>query len=381
MRLVEVLIECQLVGMNFRETSIQKGYEIGMRTLLPHVSAEKLTELDQRLREISNLSVDYIILLCSSTLIASLGLFQNSPAVIIGAMIVAPLMRPLMGLSLAVITADTKLLYQSLTTLLVGTVFGFSISWIMGKCLGFIVITGEILSRTHPNLLDLGVAIVAGMVGAYCQTSKKLADSLAGVAISVALVPPLSVVGIGLALNEQPLWTGALLLYATNMIGITFAGALVFFSLGYTPLNQARKGLFISAMSVLLLIIPLAYSMHELILENQLSSRIQNILKRTQTFKGLYLQDVEVKLFRKPMSVVATVISSQTQISSKQVKLVQDFLEKETNRSISFKLRIIKAEEISAVELTIGDSTAFTPLQPVGPRMNLPILDHLPSSR
>lgn len=351
-----------------------------MTALLPHVSTEKLSELDQRLRGISKLSVDYIILLCSSSLIASLGLFQNSPAVIIGAMIVAPLMRPLMGLSLSVITAETKLLYQSLITLVLGTIFGFSISWLMGKCLGFIVITSEILNRTHPNLLDLGVAIVAGMVGAYCQTSSKLADSLAGVAIAVALVPPLCVVGIGFALHEQSIWTGALLLYATNMVGITFAGALVFFSLGYIPLNQARKGLLISAFSVILLIVPLAYSMHELVLENQLSSKIQNILKRTQTFKGLYLQDVEVKLFRKPMSVVATVISSQSQISFKQVKLVQDFLEKETNRSISFKLRIIKAEEISAVELTTEDSAPFTPLQPIGPRLDFPLLDQTNSS-
>lgn len=351
-----------------------------MSALLPRASAEKLSELDQQLRDISKLSVDYIILLCSSTLIASLGLFQNSPAVIIGAMIIAPLMRPLMGLSLAVITADTKLLYQSFFTLLMGTLFGFSISWIMGKCLGFIVITSEIMNRTHPNLLDLGVAIVAGIVGAYCQTRSKLSDSLAGVAIAVALVPPLSVVGIGFAMHEQSIWTGALLLYATNMVGITFAGALVFFLFGYTPLNRARKGLFISALSVLLLVVPLAFSMHELVLENQLSSRIQKILKRTQTFKGLYLQNVEVKLFRKPMNVIATVISSQSQISSKQVKLVQDFLEKETGRSVSFKLRIIKAEEVSAVELTTDESVQFTPLQLLAPKTNFPILDHSPSS-
>lgn len=285
-----------------------------------------------------------------------------------------------MGLSFSVITADTKLLYKCLVTLLVGSFCGLSISWIMGKCLGFIVITSEILNRTHPNLLDLGVAIVAGMVGAYCQTSRKLADSLAGVAIAVALVPPLSVVGIGIAMHQQSLWTGALLLYATNMAGITFAGALVFLFLGYTPLNRARKGLLITALSVLALIVPLAYSMHELVLENQLSSRIQSILKRTQTFKGLYLQDVEVKLFRKPMDVVATVISSQSQISSNQVKLVQDFLERETKRSVSFKLRIIKAEEISAVELTSDQSIQFNPLQPQGPKSSYPLLDYFKSS-
>jgi len=351
-----------------------------MTALIPHASSEKIQELDHRLRDLSRLSVDYIILLCASTLLASFGLFQNSPAVIIGAMIVAPLMRPLMGLSLSVITADIKLLSQSLASLLVGSLSGFSIAWLMGKWLGFIVITNEILSRTHPNLLDLGVAIVAGMVGAYCQTNKKLADSLAGVAISVALVPPLSVVGIGLALNQPSLWLGALLLYATNMVGITFAGALVFFSLGYIPLNQARKGLLLSSLCVLVLVVPLAYSMHELVLENQLSSQIQNILKRTETFKGLHLQNVEVKLFRKPMSVMATVISSQTNVSSNQVKLVQDFLEKETNRAVNFKLRIIKAEDISAIELTTDDKESFSILKPQLPKLSYPILDQRISS-
>lgn len=348
-----------------------------MSGIIPHVSTEKLDELKNRLEEISKLTPEFLVLLSSSTLLASLGLFQNSPAVIIGAMIVAPLMRPLVSLSLAVVTADTKLFSRATVTLLIGTACGILLSFAMGWALSFLTVTPEITNRTHPNLLDLGVAIVAGAVGAYCQTNSKLADSLAGVAIAVALVPPLSVVGIGIALSSYSIWSGALLLYATNLIGITFAGSIVFFLHGYTPLKQARKGLLISFSTVVLLIAPLAFSMRELILENILSSNIQEILQRTETFKGMQLQNVDVKLFRKPMDVKATVLSSNHAISSNQVKLVQDHLEKETGRSVSFKLRMIPATEISSVEVSPqGEVRQFEPLSPSIPSFETPIIDH-----
>ncbi|NJL70475.1 MAG: TIGR00341 family protein [Candidatus Competibacteraceae bacterium] len=193
------------------------------------------------MESISKLSIDFLVLLSGSTVIATLGLFQNSPAVIIGAMIIAPLMRPLVGLSLATLTADTRLLIRSLMTLLVGTIVGAALATVIAIFLRSLELTPEILGRTHPTLLDLGVAVFAGAVGAYCQANEKLADTLAGVAIAVALVPPLSVVGIGLAFNSIPVWSGAALLYATNLIGITVAGSLVFLLRGYVPLKHAKK--------------------------------------------------------------------------------------------------------------------------------------------
>ncbi len=321
--------------------------------LLPHVGAERLSALESRLSSMSQLSFDFLILLIGSTVIATLGLFQNSPAVIIGAMIIAPLMRPLVGLSLAALTADMILLRRALLTLLVGTIIGISISYMLGILLHSISLTPEILGRTRPTLLDLGVAFFAGAIGAYCQTNQKLADGLAGVAIAVALVPPLSVVGIGLALNSVAVATGAALLYITNLVGIAFAGTLVFLVMGYTPLRQARKGLLVSTSLLILLMVPLGFSMYELVLENELSSKIQRILKeRTHTFKDVHLQKVEVRRFKSPMSVLATVYGSEQKISAAQVKLVQDFLLKETGIPIDFRLRIVPYTEIRAMEVT-----------------------------
>ncbi|MBK7750918.1 MAG: TIGR00341 family protein [Candidatus Obscuribacter sp.] len=322
-------------------------------SFIPHVDDTSRLELLKRVEANGKLSSDFLALLAGSTIIATLGLFQNSPAVIIGAMIIAPLMRPLVCLSLASITADIKLLSRSILTLIAGSIIGMSIAGSMALLLKSLELTPEILSRTQPTLLDLGVALAAGAIGAFCQTNKKLADTLAGVAISVALVPPLSVVGIGLAIGNLSVAGGAALLYATNLVGITIAGALVFLFKGYSPLQVARNGLYISAAFILLLTVPLALSMRELILQNQISANVRNLLKeKTVTFKGLQLREVQVKRYRSPTQVIATVLSSEAPITSKQVKLVQDLLIREIGLPIEFKLRIIPAKEVTAIEVT-----------------------------
>lgn len=319
-----------------------------MPPLFRPVEEPQLRALQRRLESISVLTNDFLVLLSGSTLIATLGLFQNSPAVIIGAMIIAPLMRPLIGLSLATLTGDTRLLGRSLLTIAVGTIVGIFISCAMALAFRSLELTSEILARTHPTLLDLGVAIFAGAIGAYCQADEKLSDTLAGVAIAVALVPPLSVVGIGLAFSDSMVFCGAALLYATNLIGITVAGALVFLIMGFTPLNQAKKGLLISAAVSILLVVPLALRMRELILENQISMTIKQILKeKTFTFKGLQLNDVQVERFKTPMIVSATVLSPDQPITPKQVALVQDLLARELNIALEFRLQIIPTTQIS----------------------------------
>jgi uncharacterized hydrophobic protein (TIGR00271 family) len=308
----------------------------------------KIVQLEHHLEELSRCSIDFLALLAAATMIATLGLFENSAAVIIGAMIIAPLMRPLVGLSLSLLTMDLLLLRRALFTIVIGSALGLGIAASMAVLLHEIELTPEILARAKPTLLDLGIAIFAGAIGAYCQTSKKLSDSLAGVAISVALVPPLSVVGIGLSLGQLELWQGAALLYLTNLVGIAIAGAIVFLVMGYAPIRRAKRGLVASAVMVLLLSIPLALSMNEMLLENRLSMQIRHILQeKTFTFKDVTLKEVEVARVRTPLKVTATVLANQ-QINSNQVRMVQEFLVKELNMPLEFKLKVIPLTEIIA---------------------------------
>ena len=243
-----------------------------------------------------------------------------------------------------------------------GSIVGVVIAATTASLLRSLELTPEILGRTHANLLDLAVAFAAGAIGAYCHADEKLADTLAGVAIAVALVPPLSVVGIGLTLGSVPVWSGAALLYATNLVGITIAGALVFLLRGYIPLKSARKGLAISAAVATILMIPLALSMRELVLENQISGKIQNVLKeKTFTFRHARLKDVQVKRSQTPMSVIATVFATDLPIKPRQIKLVQDFLSKEIGIPIEFRLRIIPVTELTATDLIQENEVTASP--------------------
>ena len=273
-------------------------------------------------------------------------------------MIIAPLMRPLMGLALGSISADAKLVKRALTTLILGTFCGMGIAFTGASLLNSIELTPEILGRTHPTLLDLGVALAAGAIGAYCQSREDIRDTLAGVAIAVALVPPLSVVGIGLARGSAAVASGAALLYATNLIGITIAAAVVLLVLGYSPLNRAKPAIIASTAFLGLLLIPLGLSMSELVLENRMSMEINRLLKeKTFTFKNARLKSVEVKRFKVPMDVVATVYGSETEFQPKQVRAVQEFLIKNTGISLQFRLRVIPLREISAFEVTPEQSS------------------------
>ncbi|MBY0546496.1 MAG: TIGR00341 family protein [Candidatus Obscuribacterales bacterium] len=332
------------------------------RHIFKRVRPDDQLSLEIRFENISRPTFEFFILLGSSTIIATLGLFQNSAAVIIGAMIIAPLMRPLMGLALSSITADERLFKRALMTLVAGSAFGISISYAGAQLLQSIQLTPEILGRTHPTLLDLGVALAAGAVGAYCQSREDIRDSLAGVAIAVALVPPLSVVGIGLARGSWAVASGAAVLYATNLVGITVAAATVLLLMGYSPVNKAKTAIFASIAFLAFLVVPLGLSMRELVLENRLSMEINRLLKeKTHTFKNVRLQSVEVKRFKTPMDVVATVYGAESEFHPAQVKAVQDFLVKNTGMNLQFRLRVIPVTEIRAIEVTTENTIPMNP--------------------
>lgn len=333
-----------------------------MSTIWPRVEPNVLRSLESRMESQSTLSLDFIVLLASATFIATFGLLQNSPAVIIGAMIIAPLMRPILGLALATITADVRLLIRASLTIVVGTMLAISIAAVLAHIFYSLELTDEILGRTHPTILDLGVAVSAGAVGAYCHSDERLADTLAGVAIAVALVPPLSVVGIGLAHEAYSVWSGALLLFATNLVGISLAGSLMFLLKGFTPLSRAKRGLTISLVMSLLLLIPLGLSMRELIIENRISAQIKSVLKeKTFTFKDMQLERVTVKGSERGMVAFVTVTSPEHRINSRQVSLVENFLTKEIGTPIELHLRIIEARDVTSKDKAPVDISPTSP--------------------
>lgn len=210
---------------------------------------------------------EYYILTILSTVIATAGLIMGSTAVVIGAMIVAPLMTPILALSLGVVWGDLRLMRNSLVSIMYGSFLAVLISAFMAFLLPEVAYTDEILARARPGLYDIVVGVASGLVGAYGFANKKVSSSLVGIAIAVALLPPLCTVGIGLGFLDVQVAAGALILFIINLATISLAGALVFWILQIHPFDadkdevkrRALSQIAVSLILLLLISLPLAF--------------------------------------------------------------------------------------------------------------------------
>jgi uncharacterized hydrophobic protein (TIGR00271 family) len=198
----------------------------------PSLSTADYADLIQGLRLGSRLSVDFLVMLSLSAVVASMGLLQDSPAVVIGSMLLAPLMTPMLGCGLALAQANPKLGNRALTSVGIGLLFTLAISTILGILTPGVELTPQIIARGDPTVLDLVVAVASAAAGAYALARPNLVGSIAGVAIATALVPPLCSVGLSLAYLNFSNAQGAALLFCTNFVAIVLAAAVTFRMMG-----------------------------------------------------------------------------------------------------------------------------------------------------
>ncbi|QKF66803.1 DUF389 domain-containing membrane protein [Arcobacter venerupis] len=261
----------------------------GKLPLFKKATDEDFKDLLSNLKDNAKFSYIFATLMILSTLLATTGLFANSTPVIIGAMILAPLMAPIISLSMGVIRADKFLLFQSVRTMLFGISLALLFSSIYTLFIPLEQITVEMQGRLNPNLLDLMVAIFSGMAGAYAYSKEEVAKSLAGVAIAVALVPPLSVIGIGIGIRNIDVIYGSFLLFATNLVGITLSAALTFIVLGFAPVKKAKKGLLYTFVLMVIISIPLFLSFMKVVDKYEYFNKLNSV-------KSIVLEDKKVEL-------------------------------------------------------------------------------------
>jgi uncharacterized hydrophobic protein (TIGR00271 family) len=186
----------------------------------------------------------FFTLMGFATAIASFGIISDSTAVVIGAMLVAPLMTPLMGTSLAMSMGWPRRAMMSGCVALAGIIFAVGLGAIFGLMYGpdiSPVSNSQVASRIAPTLVDLMIAIAAGGAGAFALSRPDVSDSLPGVAVAIALVPPLSVVGLMLSQGSWGPASGAMLLFLTNLVAILLVGAVVFVLTGVVPVWQMAQ--------------------------------------------------------------------------------------------------------------------------------------------
>ncbi len=237
---------------------------------LPAFEDKLFLEGPQTARRLTN----YFALLLFATVIATYGILSNSTATVIGAMLVAPLMGPMMATTAAVVMGSLPRTLRALAIAAAGIVcvivFSYLLSWVVPDVTISFTSNGEITSRIHPGLYALLTALGAGAAGAFISSRADLAEALGGVAIAIALVPPLCVVGISLKLGQMDAARGASLLFLTNFLAILLAGGVVLLvlGLGQSVVTHAqgrfrRRAFLLIVVGLLLVAIPLSLTAYQ----------------------------------------------------------------------------------------------------------------------
>ncbi len=225
-------------------------------------SPEKKQEIAITVKEGLKNSRLYWIQIILSSLIATFGLLQNSVAVIIGAMLIAPLLQPIQGIAYGIAEGDSRLIFRGIRMLVLSVVLSIFLAYLVVLILPVQLETREILVRTSPNIFDLFIAVSSAIIALLSLSYKKLLESVAGVAMAASLMPPLSVIGIEIALGAFTNAWGAFVLFITNIVAILFVGAVVFIFYGFRPhkedSDKTAKDIAILVLVILVLSIPLA---------------------------------------------------------------------------------------------------------------------------
>jgi len=229
----------------------------------------------------ARLDTRFLLLVVMATAIATLGLLQSSAPVVIGAMLVSPLLGPIMGIGFGLATIESNLIKRSLVTLATGTLVAIIIAALIIWLSPIKDVTPEIRARTQPTLIDLGVAVVGGIAGVYAIL-RKLSGVMVGVAIATALLPPLSTVAFGLVTGRPDFAMGGGLLFLTNTLAIAFSVTIVArlnrFGPSLTPQHTAMQVAGIVA-TLGVLSIPLAISFNNIVREIRARTAVQSELK------------------------------------------------------------------------------------------------------
>jgi uncharacterized hydrophobic protein (TIGR00271 family) len=323
---------------------------------LPTVSGREQIDVYKEVRRGARPDIDFFVMIGLSAIIATYGLLQDSGAVIIGAMLVAPLFTPILAFSMAVVRGDIRLLRLALESTLKGVALAVGLAALLTALSPLRMITHEISARTQPNLFDLAVALASGAAGAYAVARKDVAASLPGVAIAAALVPPLGVVGVGMAMGDPTTGWGGLLLFSTNLIAITLSGSVVLLLLGFRPTPRAeraarlRMGLAASVILLVLISVPLAAVFVNSVQESQTRRLInQIVLKAVEDDPDLEVGEVAFREADDALDVTVT-FYAQEELSQAFMSELMAELSNALDQPMHLQLRRIPIQAIDLVE-------------------------------
>lgn len=302
----------------------------------------------QTARRLSN----FFTLLLLAAFIATYGLLSDSSATVIGAMIIAPLMGPIMATTAAAVMGQGRRALRALALVVAGIAtviaFSYALTLLIPELAISFTANGELASRINPGLLALFTALGSGAAGAFITSRDEIADSMGGVAIAISLVPPLCVVGIALRQGEWTAAVGALVLFATNFLAILLAGGVTFLiiGLGRVALSQEqvkvrRRGFALFVAGTVLVAIPLTITgAHTLTLAQENDTAATEVRQ--------WLSGTSYDLMTVDVHDQVATVAVEGDGTLKPVKSLADRLAAALGHPVTVRLRLVPLESASS---------------------------------
>jgi uncharacterized hydrophobic protein (TIGR00271 family) len=322
------------------------------------ISHARKDEVRSEIADGSSPGSRYYILLSIAALISALGLLTNSPAVIIGAMLISPLMTPIFGISLGLVSGRPLLVRKALMSEFGGVALTVLAGLIVGKLPLYFHVTGEMLARTKPTLLDLGVATLAGLAGCLAMIVEKISPVLPGIAIATSLVPPLATTGLCLAFGAYEGAWGSFLLFFANFLAILIVSGLMFIGAGFvrksempSKLNITRQ--FSSAiLSLIVVCIFLTRALISVVDQYKTSATIESLLNEALAVEpATTLEEFKFKKNLESIDILA-VLRAARPLSPSKVKEIETRLGDALELRPKLVVRCTIVKDISATGST-----------------------------
>ncbi len=271
------------------------------------------TDLAESISQNGELTLSYLLLLAGASVVTTLGLLINNPAVVIGGMIISPLVWPLMKVSMGIIFEKRDYIKEAIQILLASIFISLCASMLITFISPIKGLNTEIIARTNPTLIDLIIALVSGAVAGLSLMIPKISQSLAGVAIATSLMPPLCVTGIGLVLGLPNVSFTSFTLFIANALAIIFVCSLVFnFGSKFHSHDQAhlrRKAILILSSLIVIISIPLFIFLQSFTFKTTAVIQAQNILNQNLKILSpeIIVQDVRTDVIRRGSGEIVSV--------------------------------------------------------------------------
>ena len=306
-----------------------------MKNLKMEITESAREKIYQSVLDSSHLDLEYAAMLAFAGLIALFGLLQNSVAVIIGAMLISPLMNPVLAAALALILGDWSLGRRAASVLAWSIGGVIALTWLVAWLTPLKQVTPEILARTNPNLLDLLVAVLAGLAGTLALRGGPVSMTIIpGVAIAVAVIPPLAVVGFSLSGQHGAMAWGGFLLFVTNLVSIMISAVVVFRLMGFAPHEDTQEGraklrkrMAASALVLIILAVPLIQTLRRAVNQIGLRSEVEGVIEGVFKTGHSTITDISYLEAGKSLQVNLTLRTTQY-FETPQIDAVQKALQK-----------------------------------------------------